>query len=75
MKSYYKNWERGIATKYRYLTPFVMEGGWVESSHGGSIKGDGYANFAEVRQGEYNEGKGANVNMMGYEVQMKESTN
>lgn len=64
MKSYYKDWERGIATKYRYLTPFVMEGGWVESSHGGSIKGDGYANFAEVRQGEYNEGKGANVNMM-----------
>ena len=64
MKSYYKDWERGIATKYRYQTAFVMEGGWVESSHGGSIKGDGYNNFAEVRLGEYNEAKGANVNMM-----------
>ena len=64
MKNYYKAWERGIAAKYRYLTPFAMEGGWVESSHGGSIKGDGYNNFAEVRQGEYNEAKGANVNFM-----------
>jgi hypothetical protein len=64
MKNYYKAWERGIAAKYRYQTPFVMEGGWVESSHGNSIKGDGYNNFAEVRQGEFNEGKGANVNMM-----------
>ena len=66
MKSYYMDWERGIATKYRYLRPIIMEGGWVESSHGGSIAGDGYANFAEVRQGEYDEAKGANVNMMDF---------
>ena len=42
----------------------TMEGGWVESSHGGSIAGDGYKNFAEVRQGEYDEAKGGYVNMM-----------
>lgn len=66
MKSYYTTWERGIASKYHYLRPILMEGGWVESSHGNSIKGDGYNNFAEVRQGEYNEGKGANVNMMDF---------
>lgn len=64
MKSYYTTWERGIATKYRYKVPIIMEGGWVESQHSGSIKGDGYANFAEVRQGEFDEGKGAYVNMM-----------
>lgn len=64
MKQYYQNWERGIASKYRYIRPIIMEGGWVEASHGGSIAGDGYANFAEVRQGEYDEAKGANVNMM-----------
>jgi hypothetical protein len=64
MKQYYQNWERGIASKYRYIRPIIMEGGWVEASHGGSISGDGYANFAEVRQGEYDEAKGANVNMM-----------
>lgn len=64
MKQYYQDWERGIATKYRYLRPIIMEGGWVEAQHSGSIGGDGYANFAEVRQGEYDEAKGANVNMM-----------
>lgn len=66
MKQYYKDWERGIATSYRYTCPFIMEGGWVESSHGNSIKGDGYANFAEVRKGEFDEAKGANVNMMDF---------
>lgn len=66
MKQYYKDWERGIATTYRYQCPFIMEGGWVKSSHGSSIKGDGYADYAEVRKGEFDEGKGANVNMMDF---------
>lgn len=64
MKSYYKDWERSFASAHRYQRPIIMEGGWVRTSHGGSIKGDGYADYAEVRQGEYYEGKGANVNMM-----------
>ena len=64
MKQYYKDWERGIATTYHGIVPVTMEGGWVESSHGGSIAGDGYKNFAEVRQGEYDEAKGGYVNMM-----------
>ena len=66
MKQYYKDWERRIATTYRYQCPFIMEGGWVKSSHGSSIKGDGYADYAEVRKGEFDEGKGANVNMMDF---------
>lgn len=64
MKQYYKDWERGITSTYHGIVPFTMEGGWVESSHGGSIAGDGYKNFAEVRQGEYDEAKGGYVNMM-----------
>lgn len=64
MKNYYKDWERSIATKYRYQRPIIMEGGWVESQHSGSIGGDGYDDFADVRKGEYNEAKGASVNMM-----------
>lgn len=64
MKTYYTTWERNFAASQRFKRPIIMEGGWVEGSHGGSIKGDGYANYAEVRAGEYNEGKGANVNMM-----------
>ena len=66
MKQYYKDWERGIAAAYRGIVPITMEGGWVESSHGGSIAGDGYKNFAEVRQGEYDEAKGSYVNMMDF---------
>lgn len=64
MKSYYTTWERSIAAKYKYICPIIEEGGWVDSSHGSSIKGDGYANYAEVRKGEFDEGKGACVNMM-----------
>jgi hypothetical protein len=64
MKSYYTTWERNFAASMRYVRPIIMEGGWVESSHGSSINGDGYANYAEVRQGEFDEGKGACVNMM-----------
>ncbi len=66
MKQYYKDWERAEAKKYLYQRPLIMEGGWVESSHGGSIKGDGYADHGEVRWGEYYEGKAACVNMMDF---------
>ena len=64
MKSYYTTWERSIASKYYGVRPIIEEGGWVESSHGSSINGDGYANYSEVRKGEYDEGKAAHVNMM-----------
>ena len=66
MKSYYKDWERNFAAAHRYERPIIMEGGWVRTSHGGSIKGDGYEDYADVRRGEYYEGKGAYVNMMDF---------
>ena len=50
MKTYYSTWERNFIAKWKYLVPVVMEGGWVKNSHGNSILGDGYANYAEVRQ-------------------------
>ena len=66
MKAYYKDWERNWATAYRNKRPIIMEGGWVRTSHGSSINGDGYATYADVRRGEYNEGKNANVCMMDF---------
>lgn len=66
MKSYYTTWERNYATSMRYKRPIIAEGGWVESSHGNSIKGDGYADHGEVRRGEYNEARGACANMMDF---------
>lgn len=66
MKTYYTTWERNFASSQRYYRPIIAEGGWVKGSHGNSIKGDGYADYAEVRRGEYNEAKGAFVNMMDF---------
>lgn len=66
MKSYYTTWERNYALKMRYRVPIIAEGGWVESSHGGSIKGDGYADHGEVRRGEFDEARNASVNMMDF---------
>lgn len=64
MKTYYSTWERNFIVKWKYLSPVIMEGGWVKTSHGTSIKGDGYSDYAAVRQGEFDEAKGACVNMM-----------
>lgn len=66
MKSYYTTWERSFANKYKYIRPIIEEGGWVKASHGNSIKGDGYSNYAEVRKGEFDEGKASYVNMMDF---------
>ncbi len=66
MKTYYSTWERNFAASKRHKVPIIMEGGWVKTSHGGSIKGDGYADYADVRKGEYEEAKGAYVNMMDF---------
>ncbi|TYR35131.1 DUF4832 domain-containing protein [Sphingobacterium phlebotomi] len=64
MKSYYKAWEQNFARRYNYQRPIVAEGGWVKNSHGGSISGDGYSSYADVRRGEFDEAKGAAANML-----------
>lgn len=66
MKHYYMAWERAFAASQCYNRPIIMEGGWVKSSHGSSITGDGYSDYQDVRYGEFDEGKGAHVNMMDF---------
>lgn len=64
MKSYYKAWEKNYANGKKYRRPILAEGGWVKNSHGNSIKNDGYATYADVRKGEFEEAKAAYANMM-----------
>lgn len=64
MKGYYTTWEQNFARKYKNKRPIVAEGGWVKISHGGSISGDGYSNYADVRRGELDQAKGAAANML-----------
>lgn len=66
MKGYYKEWERAFAVGMRYKRPIIAEGGWVKNSHGNSIKGDGYANYADVRRGEFSDAKEAQANMLDF---------
>ena len=66
MKSYYGSWEKGFIADYRYKVPVLGEGGWVAGSHGTGYQGDGYANIAELRQGEYDQMQEACVNMMDF---------
>lgn len=66
MKSYYKTWEKNFAINKKYKRPILGEGGWVKNSHGNSIKNDGYASYADVRKGEFEDAKAASVNMMDF---------
>ncbi|MCQ2114585.1 MAG: DUF4832 domain-containing protein [Bacteroidales bacterium] len=64
MHTYFSTWEKGMLTSLMYTVPFTAEGGWVRASHGGSIKGDGYSDWAEVRKGEYDDAKYIHANTM-----------
>lgn len=66
MKHYYMEWEKNFISSRRYKVPVLAEGGWVKNSHGTSIKGDGYADYAAVRRGEYEDALAACVNMMDF---------
>lgn len=66
MKGYYKTWEKNYAINYRYKRPILGEGGWVKNSHGNSIKNDGYATYADVRKGEFEDAKAASANMLDF---------
>ena len=66
MKGYYKTWEKNYANSYKYKTPFIGEGGWVKLSHGSSIKNDGYATYADVRVGEFEDATNASANMLDF---------
>ncbi len=66
MHTYFSTWEKGMFTSLMYQVPYTAEGGWVRTSHGGSIKGDGYADWSEVRKGEYDDAKTIHANTMDF---------
>lgn len=57
----YSTWEREFIANWTNKVPVLGEGGWVQGSHDYSSD---YANVRELREGEYNEMRGAYVNMM-----------
>lgn len=51
MTTYYSDWEKAIAAKWRYKRPIIMEGGWVTGSMNYSVDPRGYQTVADVRKG------------------------
>ena len=66
MHQYYSDWEKGFIHTQRWKVPIHAEGGWVKASHGNSIKGDGYADWGEVRKGEFDDARDACANTMDF---------
>ena len=66
MKTYYSTWEKNLVASYRYKVPVTCEGGWVKSSHGNSIKNDGYNDYSDVRRGEFEDARHACANTMDF---------
>lgn len=66
MHTYFSTWEKAMFASLMYTVPYTAEGGWVRASHGNSIKNDGYADWAAVRQGEYDDAKTIHANTMDF---------
>lgn len=66
MTTYYSDWERSMAAKWRYRRPIIMEGGWVTAQHDVTQDPRGYETVADVRQGEFDDSVEAHVNMMDF---------
>uniref|UniRef100_A0A942T0H4 DUF4832 domain-containing protein n=1 Tax=Neobacillus citreus TaxID=2833578 RepID=A0A942T0H4_9BACI len=64
MTTYYSDWEKSMAAKWRYKRPVIMEGGWVTAQHDVTQDPRGYETVADVRQGEFDDSVEAHVNMM-----------
>jgi hypothetical protein len=64
MTTYYSDWEKSMAAKWRYRRPIIMEGGWVTGQHDVTQDPRGYETVADVRQGEFDDSVEAHVNMM-----------
>ena len=72
MHEYYQDWEKGIAAKYRYKLPIIMEGGWITAAHhrywidpSGKYR-EGHSE--DVRKGEFEASAEAHVNMMDFRI-------
>jgi hypothetical protein len=68
LNDYYQEWEKDIAHGWNYRRTIILEGGWITGAHhrywidsSGKYR-EGHAE--DVRQGEYEAGAEAHVNMM-----------
>ena len=67
MHAYYGSWEKGFIHTQRYKVPIHAEGGWVRGSHSlSAINNDGYADWAAVRRGEFDDARDACANTMDF---------
>ncbi|MFF2324852.1 DUF4832 domain-containing protein [Streptomyces sp. NPDC058103] len=68
MTTYYGDWERAYAEKWRDRRPILMEGGWVTTQHSYTDDPRGYKTVADVRQGEFDDSVEAHVSAMDFRI-------
>ncbi|MDR3058249.1 MAG: DUF4832 domain-containing protein [Prevotella sp.] len=73
MTGYYQQWEKDLASKWKYIRPIIMEGGWVTKQHTIALDPREYKSIKEVREGEFYDSKEAHVNMMDFRINETES--
>ena len=68
MTDYYQDWEREFVRRWNYRRPIILEGGWITGAHhrywndsSGKYRKD---HAEDVRNGEFEAGQEAHVNMM-----------
>lgn len=72
MHGYYQDWEKGMARKWNFRRPIIMEGGWITGAHHrywrdpSGLYREGHAE--DVRKGEYDASAEARVNMMDFRI-------
>ncbi len=67
MHAYYGSWEKGFIHLQKWKVPIHAEGGWVRASHSTTaINNDGYADWAAVRRGEFDDARDACANTMDF---------
>ena len=67
MHGYYGTWEKNFIHSQKWKVPIHAEGGWVRASHTlAAINNDGYADWAEVRRGEFDDARDGCVNTMDF---------
>ncbi|MFE6894000.1 DUF4832 domain-containing protein [Streptomyces sp. NPDC057694] len=68
MTTYYGDWERAYAAKWRYRRPILMEGGWVTTQHSYQDDPRGYQSVGDVRQGEFDDSAEGHVSALDFRV-------
>lgn len=72
MHGYYQDWEKEMASKWNFIRPIIMEGGWITGAHHrywrdpSGLYREGHPE--DVRHGEFDAAAAANVNMMDFRI-------